>query len=195
MDTGLMNKIIIVGFEEATITRDFYNLISQVQPVEILHPDMLLAGQYPTGKFLISVTRDKQLRQNLVDYLDNHNLPRATFVHASAVVDSQITIGDGTFVGPFASVFNNAKIGKDCIIGPYSMISHKSELGQGSILHPGTMIAGSTKIGKFCLFNLRSTVIDKIEICNDVVIGAASFVTKPIVIPGTYVGTPARRVK
>jgi UDP-3-O-[3-hydroxymyristoyl] glucosamine N-acyltransferase len=189
-----MNKIILVGFEEATITRDFYNLISQIQPVEILHPDKLLLGQYPTGEFLVSVTRDKQLRQSLIDYLDNHALPRATFVHSSAVVDSQIAIGGGTFIGPFASAFNNAEIGKDCIVGPYSMISHKSKLGQGSILHPGTMIAGSTKIGKYCLFGLRSTVIDKIEICDDVVVGAASFVTKPISVPGTYVGTPARKV-
>lgn len=190
-----MNKVILVGFAEATIVKDFYNLISQTQAVEVLHPDKLLTGVYPPdGKFLVSVTRDKNLRQQLIDYLDQYSLPRATFVHSSAVIDSLEAIGAGTFVGPFASVFNNATIGKDCIVAPYCMVSHNSEIGQGSILQPGTMIAGTTKIGKYCRFGLRSTVIDKIEICSDVVIGAGSLVTKNILVPGTYVGAPARKV-
>lgn len=191
-----MSNIVIVGFEEATITRDFCNLISQTHTVTVLHPDELLAGKYSVGsKFLISVTRDKDLRQLLIEYLDVHNLQRATYIHPSAVIDSQAVINGGVFIGPFASVFNQATIYKDCILGPYSMISHRASLGQGSIMHPGAMIAGSTNVGRYCLFGIRSTVIDKLEICDNVVVGAGSLINKNILESGNYVGTPARRVK
>jgi UDP-3-O-[3-hydroxymyristoyl] glucosamine N-acyltransferase len=56
------------------------------------------------------------------------------------------------------------------------------------------MIAGSTNIGKYCLLGIRSTVIDKLEICDNVVVGAGSLVTKNITAPGNYVGSPARKV-
>jgi UDP-N-acetylbacillosamine N-acetyltransferase len=192
----MTNKIIIVGFEQATITQDFYNLILTSHNVEILHPDKLLAGEYPQDdKFLISVTRDKNLRQQLVDYLEQHALLRATYIHPSAVVDTHAVIEDGVFIGPFASVFNNARICKDCIIGPYGMVSHRSTLGQGSIMHPGAIIAGSTTVGQYCLLGIRSTIIDKLEICSNVTVGASSLINKNIVEPGTYVGTPARKVK
>jgi len=191
-----MNKVILVGFAEATITRDFYNLISQTQSVDILHPDKLLAGEHPPdSKFLISVTRDKNLRQELINYLEQHSLPRTTYIHPSAVVDQHAIIEDGVFIGPFASVFNRARVCKDCIVGPYSMISHNSTLGQGSIMHPGAMIAGSTVVGQYCLLGIRSTIIDKLEICNNVVIGAGSLINKNILEPGNYVGSPARRIR
>lgn len=191
-----MSNIVIVGFPEATITRDFRNLISQVYSVDVMHPDEFLAGNYSAdSKFLISVTRDKDLRQTLIERLDTHDLHRATYIHPSAVVDPQATISDGVFIGPFASVFNKAKVHKDCIVGPYSMVSHGSTLGQGSIMHPGSMIAGSTNVGQYCLLGIRSTIIDKLEICDNVVVGAGSLVNKNILEPGNYVGSPARRVK
>ena len=195
MGMGSMNKIVIVGFTQATLTRDFNNLISATHNVEVLHPDELLSGQYPDDcEFLISVTRDKSLRELLIDYLDQNNLPRGTYIHPTALVDQNAVISPGSFVGPFVSVFNQATVGKDCILAPYSMLSHSSTIGQGSIIHPGVIIAGSTNIGKYCLLGIRSTVIDKLEICDNVVIGAGSLVTKNITAPGNYVGSPARKV-
>jgi UDP-3-O-[3-hydroxymyristoyl] glucosamine N-acyltransferase len=191
-----MSNVVIIGFEQATITRDFCNLISQSHTVDVLHPDKFLAGDYSiNSKFLISVTRDKDLRQTLAEYLDTHGLQRATYIHPSVVVDPQAIVNDGVFIGPFSSVFNQATIHKDCILGPYSMVSHRASLGQGSIMHPGAMIAGSTNVGQYCLFGMRSTTIDKLEICNNVVVGAGSLINKNILESGHYVGSPARKVK
>jgi UDP-N-acetylbacillosamine N-acetyltransferase len=40
-----------------------------------------------------------------------------------------------------------------------------------------------------------SVLIDKISVCDDVIIGAGSVVIKNITESGTYVGNPARKVK
>lgn len=190
-----MTDVIIIGFAQSTLTKDLVNLISKTRPTSVLDPDKLLAGHIPDHcEFLISVTRDLSLRKMLCNFLDQHQLPRATYVHHTAMVDSAAQIGKGCFIAPFASVFNAATIGSDCIIGPYSMVSHDASVGTGTIFHPGAMIAGSSKIGKHCLMGMRSTVIDKLEICDSVSIGAGSMVTKNISVPGHWVGSPARKV-
>jgi sugar O-acyltransferase (sialic acid O-acetyltransferase NeuD family) len=186
----------LIGFEQATLTQDIYNLMSGVsENVEIIHPDEFLGTPADLNRqYLVTVTKDKDLRKACISKLDNEQLPKSTFIHPSAIISQTAIIGPGTFVGPFVSVFYKATVTSDCIVGPYAMISHKSIIGQGCLIHPGTMIAGSCTIGDYCLLNIRSTVIDKLTICDDVTIGANALVTKSIDQPGHYVGSPARRV-
>lgn len=190
-----MNRISVVGFEAATLTKDFVNLMQQHAQVDVITPDNLLQHNIdPHSEFIVAVTKDLQLRKKLCDYLDSKQLPRASYTHPTALIDSSVTVAPGCFVGPFASVFNDAQLGKDCIVGPYTMISHNSSVGQGCIFHPGAMIAGSSELGQYCLVGMRATVLDKLTVCANVYIGAGSLVTKDIDQSGKYVGSPARRI-
>ena len=51
-----------------------------------------------------------------------------------------------------------------------------------------------TKIGDRVSIGTNATILP-VEICNDVVIGAGSVVTKNITEPGIYVGNPARLLR
>jgi acetyltransferase-like isoleucine patch superfamily enzyme len=51
-----------------------------------------------------------------------------------------------------------------------------------------------TKIGNKVYIGSNSTILP-VSICDDVVIGAGSVVTKNINKPGTYVGNPAKFLK
>jgi acetyltransferase-like isoleucine patch superfamily enzyme len=51
-----------------------------------------------------------------------------------------------------------------------------------------------TRIGRKVYIGSNSTILP-VSICDDVVIGAGSVVTRDITEPGTYVGNPARRLK
>lgn len=190
IDTQNKNKIIIVGYEQATITQEFKWWIGQeFDTVEIVNPELLVPVE--DSAYIISITKVKAERQRAVNMLSNYSL--ATYVHPSVIMHGNTTVLPGTFIGPNASVYFDAMIGNHCLIGPYSMVSHKTTIGTGTILHPGTMIAGSCKIGEYCLFGMRSTIIDKLDICDNVSIGAGSLVTKSISNPGSYVGSPARK--
>jgi len=190
------SKITLIGFEQASIIHDLAHMINaQGNVAEILHPDEFFKNNFDDGsQFMVTVTRELALRKAIVDYLDNNNLSRYTFVHPLAYIDPTATVGEGTFIAPFCTVAYNATVGKDCTMGPYSMISHKSHIGNGSLIHSGAMVAGSTTIGQYCLLNLRCSIIDKLDICDEVSVGAGSLVTKSIDKPGHYVGSPARRV-
>ena len=74
-------------------------------------------------------------------------------------------------------------IGHDCSIGDYFTTA------------PGVQISGNEIIGDRVYFGTRSCVKEKIHICDDVTIGMNSGVVKKITESGTYIGTPAKKIK
>ena len=191
-----MGKIKIIGYNQATVANDFVELFrTHTQSINIIEPDDFLQGKYnDNDQFVIAITRDLNLRKQLITTLDNRLLSRATLVHQTCVIDKQAEINDGSVIYPFVSALWHSTIERDCLVGPYCMIAHQSRLGQGSFMQPGAMIAGSTTIGSMCMLGMRSSVIDKLSICDWVETGATSLITKNITQPGLYLGQPARRV-
>ena len=60
---------------------------------------------------------------------------------------------------------------------------------------PGSIISGDVIIGDRVYLGTNSTIIEKISVCSDVVIGANSVVVKDINENGTYVGVPSKKIK
>ena len=50
-------------------------------------------------------------------------------------------------------------------------------------------------VGNMCLIGAGAIVVDKISICDNAIIGAGSVVIQDIKDSGTYVGSPAKRIK
>lgn len=191
-----MPKVVLLGFSEATIPNDILNFFTvKNQEAYIVNPYEFLNGNYnSTDKFLITVTKDQLLRKELINKLDTDKLERATFIHDTAVINQNAKIGKGSIIWQFVSILHHASIGSDCMISPYSMVAHQTNIGSGTIMLPGSMVGGTSTIGNHCLLGLRSSVIDKINVCDDVIIGAGSLVTKHILYSGRYVGSPARKI-
>ena len=188
--------ITILGYSQASVTADFLGMMTQAGlDVNVQAPEDFLAGNFDRHtEYIISVTRDRELRKQLSAVLDQENLNRATFVHHTCWIDPTAQIGPGTFISPFCTVASNSTVGKDCLLAPYCLIGHVSKIGDGCLFNPAVTIAGSCTIESHCKFNLRSSVVDRIFIWTGSEIGAGSMVTKSIEQPGKYVGTPARKV-
>jgi UDP-3-O-[3-hydroxymyristoyl] glucosamine N-acyltransferase len=52
-------------------------------------------------------------------------------------------------------------------------------------------VNGSARIGKRCFIGTNSTIVQKVSICDDVMVGAGSVVVDDIKEPGKYYGVPA----
>jgi len=50
-------------------------------------------------------------------------------------------------------------------------------------------ISGSTVVGKRCMFAGQSGVVGHINICDDVIVGGATMISKDIREPGFYTGS------
>ena len=53
---------------------------------------------------------------------------------------------------------------------------------------------GGATVGHHCLIGSGATVLQGVSICDDVIVGAGTVVTRDIDSPGTYVGAPARKI-
>lgn len=121
------------------------------------------------------------------------------------------TIGDDTFVGPFVEIQKNVTIGRKCKIQSHSFICEFVTIGDSVFIGHGVMFindtfssggpAGgnkdlwkSTNIGNNVSIGSNATIMP-VSICDNVVIGAGSVVTKNIDRPGFYVGNPAKFLK
>jgi acetyltransferase-like isoleucine patch superfamily enzyme len=121
------------------------------------------------------------------------------------------SIGDHTFVGPFVEIQSGAHIGRRCRIQSHTFICDLVTIGDDCFVGHGVMfindrfsIGGPAKgnrelwektvIGNRVSLGSNATIMP-VEICDDVVIGAGSVVTKSIHRPGIYAGNPVRFIR
>lgn len=117
------------------------------------------------------------------------------------------TLQDNVFVGPFVEIQNDVTIGERTRIQSHSFICSNTEIGADCFIGHGVMFINDkfdnrklskdflpTKLGNKVYVGSNSTMLP-VSICDDVVIGAGSVVTKDITESGTYAGNPARRLK
>src|SRR5215203_6124551 len=116
------------------------------------------------------------------------------------------TVGDNSFIGPFVEIQKGTEIGRDCKIQSHSFICELVIIGNNCFIGHGVMFINDkmktgpangdrskwkkTIIGDNVAIGSNTSVLP-VEICNDIIIGAGSVVTKNIVEPGTYAGNPA----
>tara|TARA_B100000700_G_C14716619_1_gene701716 strand:- start:227 stop:655 length:429 start_codon:yes stop_codon:yes gene_type:complete len=116
---------------------------------------------------------------------------------------------DSVFVGPFVEIQNNVKIGSGTRVQSHSFICSQVIIGKDCFIGHGVMFVNDkfsngevnfeppfedTIIGNNVLIGSNATILP-ISICDDVIIGAGSVVTKDITKPGVYVGNPAKKIK
>jgi acetyltransferase-like isoleucine patch superfamily enzyme len=120
-------------------------------------------------------------------------------------------IGDYTFIGPFVEIQKNVVIGKRCKIQSHSFICELVNIGDDCFIGHGVMFINdlfsdggpargdkskwrSTRIGNNVSIGSNATILP-VNICDNVVIGAGSVVTKNIEEPGIYAGNPAKKIR
>jgi len=118
------------------------------------------------------------------------------------------SIGDDSFVGPFVEIQKDVSIGRNTRVQSHSMVCELVTIGDDCFVGHGvkfindTFASGgpaqrdktkwkATRIGNRVSIGSNATILP-VSICDGVVIGAGSVVTRDISRPGLYAGNPAR---
>jgi acetyltransferase-like isoleucine patch superfamily enzyme len=121
------------------------------------------------------------------------------------------TLDDDIFIGPFVEIQKDVTIGKRTRIQSHAFICELVTIGDDCFISHGAMFINDcfelggpakgrkelwryTKIGNHVSIGTNATILP-VTICDHVVIGAGSVVTKDITLPGIYVGNPARSLR
>jgi len=101
-----------------------------------------------------------------------------------------VRIGDDVEIGANTTVdcgaIDDTVLDNGVRIDNLCMIGHNVHVGEHTAMAAMTGIAGSTTIGKRCMFGGVSGAVGHINICDDVVVAAKSFLSKDVTEPGTY---------
>lgn len=119
-------------------------------------------------------------------------------------------LGDEVFVGPFVEIQKGVKIGEKSRIQSHTFVCELVSIGESCFIGHGVMFINDlfenggpardsalwreTKIGNNVSIGSNATILP-VSICDSVVIGAGSVVTKDITKKGIYAGNPARLIR
>lgn len=120
-------------------------------------------------------------------------------------------IGDDCSIGPFVEIQKDVVIGRRTKIQSHSFICELVSIGEhcfighgvmfindlfseGGPAHGNKLLWKKTLIGNNVSIGSNATILP-VKICDNVVIGAGSVVTKDIEKSGVYAGNPAIKIK
>jgi UDP-N-acetylbacillosamine N-acetyltransferase len=153
------------------------------------------SDRLPEGWAWIPGSGDNEARQHslAVPVFDAGRL--CSLISRRAYIGAAASIAPGAFVGIHAHVGPRAAIGEGCIVNTAAIVEHDCLVGRYTHVSVNATIAGSVRIGERVFVGAGAVVIDGVTIADDVVLGAGATVTEDIEQAGTYVGTPARRIR
>lgn len=116
-------------------------------------------------------------------------------VSPDAIVNEEVSGGEGAVVMDGAVINSGANIGRGAIVNTNSTIEHDVVLEDWVHVAPGVTISGGVTVGRFSMIGAGATVIEGRKIAASCMVGAGAIVVGDLTEPGVYVGSPARRIK
>lgn len=138
---------------------------------------------------------DSNVRQRIVSLLPK-DTKYFTYIDPTAQIHGEdVEIGEGSIICAGTIITVNVKIGKHAHLNLQTTIGHDNVIGDYFTTAPKVQISGNCVIGDRVYFGTQSCNKQKTKICSDVIIGLNAGVVHNITEPGTYIGTPAKKIK
>lgn len=177
-------EIVFLDDDTSKQTNGNYKIIGTTQDIE------KYKGAYD---FFVAIGNNK-IREKLTNELRKMNITQTVLIHPTAVIDETVLLEEGIVVMANAVVNADTRLSRGVIINTSATVDHDCIINEFTHICPGVHIAGTVNIGKGVWVGIGSTLINNIDICDEVIIGAGSVVIKKIEEKGTYVGNPVRRI-
>jgi carbonic anhydrase/acetyltransferase-like protein (isoleucine patch superfamily) len=127
----------------------------------------------------------------------------SSFVHPQAAVTGHVVIGKNVYIGPGCAlrgdwgkiiISDGCNVQENCTVhmfpGVTVLLKEGAHIGHGAIVHGAT-------IGKNCLIGMNAVIMDEVELGDECIVGALSFIKQGEKIPSRslVIGNPAKIIK
>jgi len=127
----------------------------------------------------------------------------SSFIHPQAVITGNVVIGKNVYVGPGAMlrgdwgaivIEDGCNVQENCVIhmfpGLTVLLKESAHIGHGAIIHGAT-------IGKNCLVGMNSVIMDEVDLGEECIVGALTFIKQGEKIPrrSLIAGNPGKLIK
>jgi carbonic anhydrase/acetyltransferase-like protein (isoleucine patch superfamily) len=127
----------------------------------------------------------------------------SSFIHPLAAVTGNVIIGKNCYIGPGAALRGDwgqiiledgCNVQENCTIhmfpGVTVLLKQGAHIGHGAIIHGAT-------IGKNCLVGMNAVIMDNVELGDESIVGALTFIKQDEKIPSRSLvaGNPGKIIK
>ena len=127
----------------------------------------------------------------------------SSFIHPQAAVTGNVIIGKDVYIGPGAAIRGDwggviiedgCNVQENCVIhmfpGVTVLLKKSAHIGHGAIIHGAT-------IGKNCLIGMNAVIMDNVELGDECIIGALTFIKadEKFSSRSLIIGNPAKKIK
>ena len=128
---------------------------------------------------------------------------QSSFIHQQAAVTGHVVIGKNVYIGPGAAlrgdwgqiiIEDGCNVQENCTLhmfpGYIVLLKEGAHIGHGAVIHGAT-------IGKNCLVGMNAVIMDEVELGDECVVGALSFIKQGEKFPSRSLiaGNPAKIIK
>ena len=116
-------------------------------------------------------------------------------IHPSVIIGNNVEIGSGV-VAMAGVIFNpGARIGDFTLFGTGAQIEHDCVIEEFASVSSGSVLGGFVRIAKYAAVCLGTTVVDRVSIGENTVVGSGSLVTRSLPANVLAYGAPAKVVR
>jgi len=127
----------------------------------------------------------------------------SAFIHPQACVTGNVVIGAKVYVGPGAAIRGDwgrviiedgCNVQENCTIhmfpGVTVLLKESAHIGHGAVIH-------GASIGKNCLVGMNAVIMDNVQLGDECIVGALSFIKADEVFDkrSLILGNPAKKIK
>ena len=115
------------------------------------------------------------------------------FIGPFVEIQKDVVVGNRTKIQSHTFICELVTIGSDCFIG-HGVMFINDVFDEGGPANGNKRLWKETNIGSKVSIGSNATILP-VNICDQVIIGAGSVVTKDILVSGVYAGNPAKKIK
>lgn len=181
---------IIDSIHEIGSKRFGYNIIGRQEEIKTLIEEYNIDGGIISigdnwGRYYVS--------QQILSYVPQFNFFNA--IHPSVIIGNNVSLGKG-IVAMAGCIFNpKSTIGDFCFFATGAQVEHDCIIEDFASISAGSVTGGYVKLGKFSAITLGVTVMDRIEIGENTVVGSGSLVIKSLPDNVLAYGNPAKIIR
>jgi sugar O-acyltransferase (sialic acid O-acetyltransferase NeuD family) len=207
----MSKPVIIVGAGD--FGRELYHWYSLDQPKDKVlgfiddNPQALMNFQLPVGilgsirdhvvnkaaTYLMAIA-EPAAKLKVGELLLERGADFGQYIHRTAMISVQVTLGTGVIICPFGVVSCNAVVNDFVAVNLHSTVGHDVQIGAGCTLSSHVDLCGYSKIGRGVFFGSHASVLPKVTIGDYSRVGAGSVVMTRVKEGMTVFGVPAKRI-
>lgn len=145
--------------------------------------------------FAVCAVGSSNVRKKIIEKLKDTSVKFATLVDPSVLYSNSVKIGEGAIVCAGTIITVNVNIGDHVIVNLDCTIGHDAVIDDFVTIYPSVNVSGNVLIGECSELGTGTQIIQGKKVISNTIIGAGAIVVKDCIESGTYVGSPAKKIK